>query len=209
MQLESQQTIVDSLNYGDVFAFQVHYLTANYDADRQVLTASSSLSEVWRKGLNIDPNWHSLVLLVSDLPGNSETEIRTNAFGAQKSVSRDWSTQYELAIRNSAAFKRSHHAGSSGSAPEQAFVLSLPLSRADAPTVKERVKLLAICKLVKPYTSEVHIHRSPTIDLPFDVLRHYYYVHAQLLQLWLYDSSSGRILARSTPNLVVSSAPAD
>jgi hypothetical protein len=75
--------------------------------------------------------------------------------------------------------------------------------------VKERVKLLAICKLVKPYTSEVHIHRSPTIDLPIDVLRHYYYVHAQLLQLWLYDSSSGRILARSTPNLVVSSAPAD
>ncbi|HOC45659.1 MAG TPA: hypothetical protein PKM26_03545, partial [Syntrophorhabdaceae bacterium] len=57
---------------------------------------------------------------------------------------------------------------------------------------------LLIGRLQSPYISYEEVNRDPVPDTSGTYLARYYYIHVQVIDIWVYDATSGKILRQGS-----------
>ena len=63
---------------------------------------------------------------------------------------------------------------------------------------KANLRVLVICKLAAPWTKSKEVRIAPTRDSPFEKLSKYRGLVVEILELWFYDPSTGKIYYKQT-----------
>lgn len=115
--------------------------------------------------------------------------------------SRDY--EFLIAFRDVAGFKivgRTVDVGRKETI--DAIRFDIPVARQRAEVLKARIGALALCKLVDPNVAEHFHHSTPKFDDPVEFWDHKDFIGVELLQVWVYDKSSGEILSREGKEIV-------
>lgn len=109
------------------------------------------------------------------------TYTGTNAFGVEVQVTRTEEDVYEVLFP-----KNGRHG----------VVFQLPASKSDAPELEKSLRVIAVCRLRKPYMQLWGFETKPTIAKPEEDKYSYYYISAIISEFWLYDIRDGKIIQR-------------
>jgi hypothetical protein len=206
LQRETQVPILGRLDRNGYFAFVINNSSGEtfYDADSQVMTIAIALGS-GSESIYKDSNKKALA---SHVEVKSEKYEGSNAYGAKATVTRNLGEYYDVAFQNYSRFGVSRYIDSrtrSEGYTEDAFakdviIVRIPMDVALAREVKSRLKILAIVNLVEPYTYEGSFYEKPTISRPDEYVIQYHFLNTELLQLWIFDESTGRIFAKQKPS---------
>jgi hypothetical protein len=167
---------------------------SRYVADRGVLVISLETTAAVI-GIKADMDKRSLRLRRVFHP--SKTYIGQNAYGAKVAVEETFVDMFELIVENFNEFERR---GARGSLTYQRIITAeIPMTAAEAMTVKPNLRVLALVKLVNPYFLTGYITQKPTISKPRDTFVVYQYLVGNVYEFWIYDYASGRIYAKWRP----------
>lgn len=190
--LLSSRTI-GTLTYRSTYAFLVDDLdlTTSYDADAGTLTLSIDVKHYADE--ESGTNWSAFSS--RSISTENASYIASNPFGVKVRVRSGTLEQYEIAFNN-----RDQLPGFN-SEMDPSIILNVALEPKEAQAISKNVRVLAICRLVQPFATSETDHHQGTVDNPLDLLVKSHYIHAQLLGLWVYNISSGRVLSVSIPNM--------
>jgi hypothetical protein len=194
---------VNSLSTDYLYAFRVKPRDASfeleytYDADKKLLVASL---EVTRIDLGFVPEFDGrrtadssiAGITVRDTKAGRDTYVGSNAYGAKTTVTRFVRENYNI------AFDKELPQGISW------MKLTISITPNEARILKPRLSVLLICKL-KTFADppllafECYKFLDPTIHSPIDSFTTKKYIHTDLKAIWLYDTVTGEVLARHTP----------
>lgn len=203
---ENSGTLLGKSEKNGLFAFTLLNAggEAFYDADQKIMTMAVVLS-LASKDVYTPSDKKGLV---SQSEGSEETYEGSNAMGGKVQVTRHLGKDYEVALRNYSNFGMTRYVNSrtrslgytTDTFANDAILIQIPMDVATAKSVKEHLKVLAIVRLLEPYTFEGTLYDKPTFDRPQEYFLQYYYVNAELLELWAYDDTSGQIYSRKKLN---------
>ena len=82
------------------------------------------------------------------------------------------------------------------------FGASVPIQAGEAKRLTEGkgVRMLALCRLMPPYHTESNTFWKATVAEPVDYTLRKRYLVGDLLEVWFYDSASGKVLAKVPRN---------
>jgi hypothetical protein len=188
-QKEQSAPIIGNLTIDSLFAFESKSLEAVYDADQQVLQVAALLSGVRGSDRLLDDSRRSFNFKLVE---NKTEKGIYNQF-------------FEIALVNWRTFgvfryinKRDRDEGRAGKLENDAIVAKLEMDIPTAIKAKENMRLLVICKLVSPYSSEGDSGAFDS-DYNFYYLIRNYYLNAEMLELWLYDIETGGVYEKFRP----------
>jgi hypothetical protein len=69
----------------------------------------------------------------------------------------------------------------------------------EAKRIKDRVMVLAVCNLTDPYATSDTVSEKPTPEKMREYFAQYFYINANLLELWFFDLDTGNILMKIGP----------
>lgn len=165
-------------------------LSVDYDADSQVVVCKIELASA--RSERDMPSLQALLLGTQRRVGSSYTG--QNAFGVRTQVSRVTREVSGIALVTQTGDP--DHIVSEGD-----LSFAFPLNRAAAATVKPRLRVFAVCRVIPstPDGETVFMDSeeiAPTIDSPFQITIHYRFLTAHVSSLWFVDSASGVILSK-------------
>lgn len=206
VQRQSMAPVLGGLNKEGVFAFTLTNSSGEtiYDADRQVMTVAVALSRA-SKNVYTESNKKALT---SQVEMNTETYEGSNAMGAKVQVTRTIGKNYEVAISNYSDFGMMRYIDSrtrdlgytSDIHAQDTILIAVPMDIAIAKRVKDHLKVLAVVRLREPYTFEGTFYAKPTFKDPKEYFVEYHYLNSELLELWVYDNTTGQIFVKRKPN---------
>ena len=188
--------LTGDLTTASMLAFSSYAPDIEYNADRQVLEVVVRLE---KDILGRDKPERFLSLDYQDKPGGSY--VRQNAYGAKVVVEREYSDSWKLSFTNYASVGATKHRekpyDDSPLAIEpslyDAFVKSFEMDVPTAKQAKQNLRLLVICKPTTPWASKETSYIEPTLQKPKAVLWTQHWLHVELLEIWYYDSVSGKV----------------
>jgi hypothetical protein len=173
---------------------------AIYDADLKTMTMAVALSSGAKNSYT--PSDKKALTSI----GNSRLEKyeASNAFGAKTIVDRISGIDYNIAFSNYMSFGLSRYLNSDRAKrgvtddifANDVILAQIPMDVALARGAKARLKILAIVKLVEPYTYEGTHYSKPTMDSPSEYFIQYYFLNTELIELWIYDDATGQVLLK-------------
>jgi hypothetical protein len=176
-----------------------------YDADRETMTTAVVLAS---GAENIyKPSDKKALTSKAEVAG--EKYEGSNAFGAKTIVSRHTGIDYNVAFTNHQSFgisryiksdtlKRGHTEDYFAS---DAILIKIPIGLDLAREIKPRLKVLAIVKLIEPYTYDGNFYDKPTMDNPSEYIIQYHFLNTELIELWIYDDATGQVLIKKKPRI--------
>jgi len=195
-----------SLRYDSDYAFYVQEsgTSSRYDADNRTLAVSIELRSILMErpvacsprvvkaglcyGTEKYIGAHSLVSKTS--MQNLGEYTGTNSYGAAALVKSENRDEYEIAFSNMDDFP------TKSGLMDKDISVTFPMDASSAQRVKGNLRVIAVCRLVAPYaTSDLGTHQA-TLGEPYMLVTHFNYIHANILELWIYDISSGQVLAK-------------
>jgi hypothetical protein len=205
--------IAGSLTDSSVYAFYVEsggyaqQSEARYDADKQLLTLSIQLASVSKKrtvkqecserivrlGLCTDSTESYIAgynFLSKTKWLNNGTHLGANSYGAVAEVTTEYRWQDTIEFPNIDEFS------SKQSIYGQDLSIDLPVGPTEAKTLKGNLRILAICKLIAPYVASDAGSSDATLSEPVDLITFFQTLETQLLELWVYDISTGKVIAK-------------
>jgi hypothetical protein len=199
-------SILGSLTYGSVYAFYVQdsEIDARYDADSRILAVSIELEPIHMERPEVcSPNLVRLGLCkgtehyVGAHAFLSKTKMLslgeytgTNSYGATTVVKSERRDQFKITFSNLEDFPTQ-----SGLMGEDICV-RLSMDAISAQRAKGNLGVLAVSKLVSPYVTSNLGYHEPTLAEPYKLDSHFNFIHVHILALWVYDKSSGQVLAK-------------
>lgn len=204
--------IVGSLTIANIFAFELQRRIFEYDADNQSLITGVPLTTAHIKGEE-QSLFRSLML---DVGGSykKETYQGSNAFGANVEITKTTAMSYDLAVSNWMSWQTEDYVEPSYRSlsgakhlAEKAILNRLILPPSQAEQLKPNLRLLAICRLQYPFIDTGSIYIKPTFDRPRESILLLNYLYVELIEMWAYDISSGKVLYRRRANDVNSGSP--
>jgi hypothetical protein len=116
------------------------------------------------------------------------TYTGANQFGASTTITK---TNYTLASVFLVNGQKSVIDGKPG-------VISLPIKMEPdkAKQVKDKLRLIVVCKPTAPYLYDSVIRIKPTFDNPTDVTAHYVLLGAVASEFWVYNIETGEVYLR-------------
>lgn len=207
---ELARPVLGSLTaFNSIFAFELGgrlRLISEYNADTENLQVGVRRGQVTKGITLLSDDWVTLPLPIV-VSTSQEKYQATNAYGAQVVVDKSTLAAYELIVRNWKDWEAVRYTPISGHAREpssaresslkpDSLLFSTTMSPAEARLVKPHLKLLGLVRLKYPFT-EFDVSRSkPTFDVPEDTIIRYNYLHADLIELWLFDANTGKVLQK-------------
>lgn len=76
------------------------------------------------------------------------------------------------------------------------FVKRIKMDFAEAKAAKDKVAAVILVKPTTPYISDGAILRNATFDNPTEYFHQLYYVDVNLLEIWIYDKRTGKIISK-------------
>lgn len=202
LQRETEAPILGKLDRRDYLAFVLTNSSGEtlYDADAKIMTIAVALSS----GAENVYTKSDKMALTSQAETKSEEYEGSNAYGAKATVTRHLGINYNMAFSNYSPFGVSKYIDSGtrsrGHTEEffakDVFLLQIPMDVALAKEVKVQLNILAIVKLIEPYTYEGTFYDKPTISRPTEYLIQYHFLNTELIELWVFDRSTGRIFIK-------------
>lgn len=211
-----ETVLSNAVKLNSLFAFRTTELVSKYDADAEALSVrlpvKQALLELFLSRLESS---YRTILLSSDrqIVGRY---IGQNAFGAQKEITKTEVRSRYFVLKNYSAFKEFFQQDPYGTGYSREFNPEFDSYRTNdfefrvnlSPSVAERAKsemaALLIVRLSDPY-SGVSIHRTePKMDYPQDVTDFQNYLVGEILQIWLFNKSTGEIYRKIIPTQVTS-----
>lgn len=194
---EDAKPLLGGLRTTSIYAFLLEesVLETNYDADDERMHVfifpgvepSSGDTEGAGK------RW---TLLTNQKIESLGTYVASNAFGAKVQVRSSRDSEFLIAFSDLAGFNLVERASDSrfGNLTRSGIRLDFPLAKARARTLKGRMGVLAVCRLMQPYVAEHFEHFKATFDDPNELRTNEFYIGTQLLQVWAYERGTGEIL---------------
>lgn len=202
VQAEAAMPLLGSLTRNSVFAFVIGQsegkpgkLESGYDADLHVLHVYAEPKVAFDNSEARSPRPQPLKLpkeVGRSLSwANTVTErsfyTGSNAFGAKVRVERSVHVFMAIAFRNYLHF-----------ASLRGFI-DLNLDVAEAIRAKRNLKMLLVCRLAPPYVMTATGYFEPKNDDPYEETYYYYSLNTELLEIWFFDSVTGRVYAKEKP----------
>lgn len=157
-------------------------------------------------------------IIVQTLNRSTSSYIGSNAFGAKRNVKDFKDSQYGLAFVNKNDFgnKEYEYAYSLASALDsnRIFNFEIGVSPNKAKILKNNIASLLLCKLAlydakikEPHRNignnlffKTNYYIQATIDNPNSILHERNYINVEMLEIWIYDTSTGIILDKKQLN---------
>ena len=202
LQRVKSESHLDHLDLDSVFAFQVGLDATQFNADTENFQLFLEKGKTSHLDL-LDP-------LINDTPHFTvELETIDKELGVKGRVRLLEANTLGISIMNPDAFITSpyveHDSELGIDIPKEGFLVELKMSRKEVMEVRKNVKALLLCKLMFPYVKNGEFaHSTPSLHDPYDIRMYGSKMFAELLQIWFYDMTSGRVLAK-----VVSSSEAN
>lgn len=206
LQREAQVPILGKLERDGYFAFVIKNSSGEtfYDADSQVMTIAIAL----QSGDESIYKQSNKKALTSQVELKREQYEGSNAYGAKATVTRHLGVDYDVAFSNYSQFGVSKYIDSGTRSrghtedyfAKDVFMVRIPMDVALAKEVKSRLQILAVVKLLDPYTYEGSFYDKPTISRPDEYFIQYHFLNTELLEVWIFDESTGRIFSKQKPS---------
>ncbi|MGI8655438.1 MAG: hypothetical protein ACR2LC_09490 [Pyrinomonadaceae bacterium] len=187
-----------------VLAFEVMNSSGEtlYNADTQTMNVVVALTSVTGATLYDDDKTRRAITSQADVE-SSEYEA-SNAYGAKVTVTRNTGKDFEIAFHEFPSFgmtryvdSRTREQGFTGdSFAKDVIHVDFKTDIPAAKKIKSNLRVLAVAKLLSPYTSNGKFYNKPTRDDPNEFFIQYDYLNAELLELWVYDISTGQVYAK-------------
>jgi hypothetical protein len=215
-QREANAPVLGSLPIASSLAFRVKNTSGEsvYDADNKLMTVAIALSTPKKGVSSID----TMRALTVDYELQKSSYEASNAYGAKTQVEKHTGKDYDLAFNNYDDFEvvkyidtRTKESGySSDIFARDTYLVKIPMDIPTAKRVKEHLSILAVTRLVAPYTFEGAFYKKPTMNSPDEYFVQYYQLNTDLLEVWVYDETTGEVFAKLKPKqrLVDSPTPA-
>ncbi len=118
--------------------------------------------------------------------------VGSNSYGASTTIRRTDSVEGAFAIANWWLLKRILSIGSYMNHVDFDF----KVTPAKAASLKENGAWLFVYKLDHPYILETRKYHTPTINEPYDSNTTIKNIHAEVLEMWFFDSSTGEVIKK-------------
>lgn len=177
--------LLDSFTYNDTYVYVHKKLETKYDADGKSLTIRIKNSPLFfSQGID--------AYTISEKYSEYETG---NLFGARITVTRAEIVSCIFFITNSYRFHKALNKDPDFS-NDYKIEFKLKLLPENAKSFTKNGAYLFVYKLTPPYLKEFKELRSPEMNFPFDVTTFEKSIQAEILELWLFDSSTGKIIKK-------------
>jgi hypothetical protein len=194
-EFETRRSIRDG-----TYAFQVEGVYPKYDADAEEYEITIYSHEPIYGYEDIDTD--HLGFEVRDVVLSRRKYSASNSFGASTVVTSVTSKTYLVASRTTTSLEER-------AAGHTSPLLKIPVPRAEAPAFKKTFAVLIICKLDHDSLPEPLsdasgklagatgvLHAEATISQPTEVWSYQFAIRADIIGFWVYDTNSGKILAK-------------
>lgn len=212
LETKSKKPLFGSVGQDAILAFSVSTRSA-YDAGSQTLAISIPISEVWRT-LEIDSS--KLALYIKCGKPTEQKSIGQNAYGAKIEIKETYTKSFELAIHNQHNFEikkvlseydkehtrmqTKHNLPTTSLDPDiqrqTAFEQQIDMGPTEVIAAKDKIAALILARPTPPYISYGCLRHKATFENPFYFLGRKYYVDVDLLEIWIYDKLSGKIISK-------------
>jgi len=159
-----------------------------YNADNGILEIVVKLSGIV-EGDNWNTDQYAVVIQKED--GPTSTYIGQNAYGASTSVLK--TQQFFRTV----AFVNHSQIGIRSSASSASLVCQIQLDSANARKLKDRLKVLFVSRLSRPYLTSGVIERRPTFSYPSANEAFHTNLIAELMEIWIFDPATGTVYFKS------------
>jgi hypothetical protein len=200
---QTNMPLFGSVNQDALFAF-VENSKINYDADTQTMTVTLHTSDM--RGLpRIDKDRLAMLIRFGEM--KKEKTMSQNAYGAKAEIEKTSVQQFELAIHNHSNFETERvlpeykrgwtiHREMIESEKETRFVQRFKVPSDQARSAKDKIGTLILVKLTSPYTTYGSLFKQATFKDPSEFFSQIYYLDVDLQQIWVYDKTTGEIIAK-------------
>ena len=157
-------------------------VTSEYDADNQMLVVQ----------VHGGPDHDNAGSIRVKQSKSERSYVASNAFGAKIPVHATYIDSYLLLINNTSQFTNADFSAAVGMTPDEAR------------RSKGTLSALAVCSITKgtTLTDKDASLKEPTFNDPYEVFEQFWFLKTNLLALWLFDSSSGKIHLKVEPTEV-------
>ncbi len=175
--------LMGSTDFDSTYAFRINPAGASYDAARRVLQLSMSLAPVIEKGRESDKK----AFVVRYQPQLDNSYVITEKNGSRRVIEEKKFNEYAIMPADASG----RPIESRGTIPAR---VSMPPE--EAQKSEGDIMFLVIGKLVSPYASYEEVNRNPLPGASGVYLGRYHYLHIQIIDIWLYNVASGKIIQR-------------
>lgn len=189
IQAQASRPFLGVLTPLDIFAFVIDKPESEYDADKQILHLRAKSSSLILGG-------KGKMSMTCKATKVESAYLGTNAFGTKVRVKQTLIQVYAIEFENYQQFPifrmDLEHAG---------FFVDLSLKSQNARNLKENLRFLLVCRMAAPYTTDnTSVVHSATFESPHENILSAYSLNTELLEVWLFDSTTGEVQAKYKPS---------
>lgn len=186
------ETTKESAQLGDAMKATEEQLVSPASAVNVTYDADRAQFAITIQG-EIPPHAGGSTLRVGNGPVSRHSYVGSNGFGAVREVAEYEFTEYNLVAANSAAFPLT------SKAPKR-FYIHVPMGPEQAQRVKSQIRVLAVCRLVRPFVAAGKLRKDPTHEDPVSLKINYSFLNVNILEFLVFNHETGEIYAVATPN---------
>jgi hypothetical protein len=203
------EPIVGELRPSGLFAFvfrptrgsDIEMPTLHYDADREEMIVNvNSVEDNRQYPDNREGEYSRAIIWMS--ASSSRSYEGSNAFGATAEVTSINGERYALLFDQSTRqFMSDVENNKLSTSGEVRFHLSVDEAR----DLRDRLRVLIVCRIKEPPVTNGSAYNQPTISDPTEIAIKDNYLHVALDSIWVFDDETGKVYAKSTD--AISSVP--
>lgn len=177
--------LMGSLDFDSMYAFRIAPAKKIYDAGRKTLEVNLSLIPIIEKGVETPKK----AFLIRYQPQLDNSYVAMGKDGSKKVVEEKKFLQYSIVPVDKA-----------GSPAETRDTIStvIPMTQEELKKTEGDVMFLVLGRLQSPYISYEEINQNPQPGASGTYLGRYYYLHINVVDMWVYDMSSGKIVQKNS-----------
>lgn len=194
-----------------VYAFQVRPVEIAWEKHEGKMEASCQLWSVLAEGA-VDRTKSGF--RIAYIPRVDHTYTYTGADGKNVEVEEVKFREYTVTFGNLDEFPLERRPEQTKGAPTKGapvqnpdaalrsgtIVARAPAEKKEVGELERNLRLLVLCRLSEPYATSEKVEVKGTPEKPGEYLAQHEYLHVRLLELWLYDALTGKILAKVGPS---------
>ena len=175
--------VMGSIDFDSVCAFRVPPGKSAYDAGRGSIELTVKLTPVFEKGLETPRR----AFMVRFQPQLDNSYVIKEKNGSRRIIEEKKFSEYAILPVDDA-----------GSPVEErdAFAMTVPTTGEEAKKNEGDLMFLIIGRLRSPYISYQEVNRNPLPGSTGTYLARYHYVHVKIVDIWVYDSASGKVVQK-------------
>jgi len=180
--------VIDEAFLVDTYGIDISY---NADEQRMVVEIKGERPDEY------NPYDEETVILTKGIEGKKETYVGTNKFGVEKIVTKYHCKHYGIFPVNKKLFLDKEY-----SVPIRGpLKISFKISSEEARDLKTNFGTLLICKIKLSgnplaYTFQHNEYIGATIDTPTAVDTERFFVNAELIEIWVFNSKTGTVFTK-------------